>query len=56
MSTFSHAMILYIVLCGFAKQNKFQKSELPMKVGGWVQVTLNFVFLENHPKIAPNKY
>ena len=23
-----------------------------MKVGGWVQVSLGFFYLENHPKIA----
>ena len=28
-----------------------------MEVGGWVQVSLGFLFvLENHPKIALNQY
>ena len=40
---------------GFAKKEKFQKSEFTMEVGGWVQVSLGF-FLENHPKIALSQY
>ncbi len=27
-----------------------------MEVGGWVQVSLGFLFLENHPKIPLNQY
>ena len=35
----------------------FFKSEIPMEVGGWVQVSLGiFIFLENYPKIARNQY
>ena len=44
---------------GLCKENKFQKSEITMEVGGWVGpgLTRNFVlFLENHPKIALNQY
>ena len=28
---------------GFAKKNKFEKSEITMEVGGWVQVSLVFL-------------
>ena len=27
-----------------------------MEVGGWVQVSLGFFFLENHPNILLNQY
>ena len=27
-----------------------------MEVGGWVQVSLGFFLVENHPKIALNQY
>ena len=38
---------------GFAKKEKFQKSEISMEVGGWIQVSLRiFFFLENLPKIS----
>ena len=33
-----------IGLRGFAKKNKFQKSEITMEVGGWVQVSLVIFF------------
>ena len=38
------------------RNKKFQKSEITMEVGGWVQVSLGIFFLENHPKIPPNQY
>ena len=38
-------------LRGFAKYNKFQKFELTMEVGGWVQVSLKKI-MENRSKIA----
>ena len=29
---------------------------ITMEVGGWVQVSLGFVVVENHPKIPLNQY
>ena len=34
---------------GFAKKEKFQKCEITMEMGGWVQVSLRF-FLKIVPK------
>ena len=42
-------------LRGSAKNLFSQKSEITMEVGGWVQVSLWFFFLENCPKIALNE-
>ena len=39
-----------------AKKRKFQKSEITMEVGGWVQVSLGIFVVEDHPKIALNQY
>ena len=36
------------------KENKFQKSEITMEVGGWVQVSLGFL-VGNRRKIALNQ-
>ena len=45
------------VFRGFAKKNKFQKSEITMIVGGWVLVSLGILLLlKNRPKIALNQY
>ena len=47
----------YSLLRGFAKNCFFQKSQITMEVGGWVQVSLGIFFLvENRPKIALNQY
>ena len=43
-----------VVIRGMAKKEKIQKSEIPMEVGGWVQVSLGIFFL-NPPKIALNQ-
>ena len=40
---------------GFAKRNKFQKSEFTMEVGGWVQVSLGFL-CGKYPKTALKQY
>ena len=41
---------------GLCKANKWQKSEIAMEVGGWVQVSLRCcVCVENRPKIALNR-
>ena len=49
-------MVLLVLVMGLCKE-KFQKSEITMEVGGWVQVSLAiFLFVENHPKIALNQY
>ena len=52
---FDEFIYFVISLMGFAKKNKFKKSEFIMEVGGWVQVSLGFFFL-NHHKIALNQY
>ena len=44
------------LLRGFAKKEKFQKSEISREVGGWVQVSLGIFFGENRPKIALNQW
>ena len=50
-------MVCDVTLRGFAKKEKFQKFEVIMEVGGWVQVSLGFFFfVENCPKIAINQY
>ena len=41
---------------GAVQRKQFQKSEITMEVGGWVQVSLGFFVLENHPKIPLNQY
>ena len=42
---------------GFLVSKKFKKSEITMKVGGWVHVSLGFsVVVENRPKIVLNQY
>ena len=35
---------------GLWKENNFQKSEITMEVGGWVQVSLRIFVVENSPK------
>ena len=44
-----------IVLRGYAETKKFKISEITIEVGGWVQVSLGFFWLENRPKIALNQ-
>ena len=46
---------LRLAFRGFAKKNKFQKSEITMELGGWVQVSLGIFVVENHPKIPLNQ-
>ena len=42
---------------GPLQSKKFQKSELTMRMGGLVQVSLGILlFLENRPNIAINQY
>ena len=43
-------------LRGFAKLHKFQKSELTIEVGGWVQVSLGFFWVKIRRKVVLNKY
>ena len=50
-----NAHVLYLEL-GALQRKQFQNSEFTMEVGGWVQVSLGYFFLENHPKIALNQY
>ena len=50
-------MIFKLSYKGLCKEKKFQKSEITMEVGGWVQVSLGiFVCVENRPKTALNQY
>ena len=56
-SLFIMISLITITLRGFAKKEKFKKSDITMEVGGWVQVSLRIVFfLENHLKISLNQY
>ena len=40
----------------YTSNEKFQKSEITMELGGWVHVSLGIFFLEDRPKIALNQY
>ena len=44
------------VQIGALQRNHFQTFEFTMEVGGWVQVLLGIILLENHLKIALNQY
>ena len=35
-----HDILIILCIRGFAKKRKFQKSEITMEVGGWIQVSL----------------
>ena len=41
---------MYSIVRGFAKKKKFQKFEISMEVGGWVQVALRIFFGKIIPK------
>ena len=53
---FVNVLFIYDLLPLTRRQHySLQKTEITMEVGGLVQVSLGFVFVENRPKIALNQ-